>query len=50
MDIGKVERVGVREIPMPTFTPQEPQAPREPAPASPAPQRESEPRELEPVP
>jgi hypothetical protein len=39
MKIGKIERVGEREIPMPKLTPQ--QAPREREPA--VPQREREP-------
>jgi hypothetical protein len=42
MRIGDIERVGEREIQMPTFRPPQPE---EPAPSSPAPQRESEPRE-----
>jgi len=44
MKIGEIERVGEREIPMPTFKPQ--QATAEPAPA-PAPQQEHEPSEPE---
>ena len=50
MRIGEIERVGEREIPMPTFTP--PGVP-EPAPSSPqplAPSRERKPREPERVP
>jgi hypothetical protein len=45
MKIGEVERIGVREIPMPSFKPQE--TPREPAPSSPEPQREHGPSEPE---
>jgi hypothetical protein len=45
MKIGEIERVGEREIPMPTFKAQH--APAEPAPSSPEPQREHEPSEPE---
>jgi hypothetical protein len=49
MKIGDVVRVGEREIPMPTFKPQEPQR-VEPVPSAPEPRREQEPREPEQVP
>ena len=49
MKIGDIVRVGEREIPMPSFRPQAPQAP-DPAPSQPAPQRERQPREPEKVP
>jgi hypothetical protein len=48
MRIGDIERVGEREIPMPTFKPQEPLA--VPVPSPPAPRREQEPLEPESVP
>jgi len=48
MRIGEIERVGEREIPMPTFKPQAPAV--EPAPSPPTPSREPEPREPEKVP
>jgi hypothetical protein len=49
MKIGDIVRVGEREIPMPSFSPQAPQAP-DPAPSQPAPEHEREPREPEKVP
>jgi hypothetical protein len=48
MRIGDIERVGEREIPMPTFKPQAP--PAEPAPSPPTPRREREPHGPEKVP
>lgn len=48
MRIGDIERVGEREIPMPTFKPQVP--PAEPAPSPPTPRPERAPREPEKVP
>jgi hypothetical protein len=48
MKIGGIVRVGEREIPMPSFKPQEPQ--RETEAPSQAPEREREPREPEKVP
>ena len=48
MKIGDIERIGEREIPMPTFKPQH--TPAEPAPSSPEPQRERQPLEPEKVP
>ena len=48
MRIGDIERVGEREIPMPTFKPQAP--PSEPAPSPPTPRRGREPREPDKVP
>ena len=45
MRIGEIERVGEREIPMPTFRPQE--KPAEPAPSPPQQLPEKEPREPE---
>jgi hypothetical protein len=45
MRIGEIERVGEREIPMPTFTPSAPAAPPPPSPERPAPSRERVPEQ-----
>jgi hypothetical protein len=45
MRIGKIERVGEREIPMPALTPPAPAVPAAPSPAPSAPVRERVPEE-----
>jgi hypothetical protein len=46
MRIGEIERVGEREIPMPTLRPPAPQEPAAPSPEPPAPSRERVPERV----